>query len=639
MTHVANPPALSADPASREVMQWVREHWIMMAALALIAAELWLKGAVLAHSYFRQDDFAFFDRALDSRLNWSFLMRVYNGHMMPGSMAFVWVLARADLYDWSLTSAVTLGVLALSSLALFRVLRTMLGSRPAVLVPLTVYLFTPILLPGLSFWSTTFQWVPTQLVIAMALNAHVTYVKTGRFWHAIVAAAWILAGLLFDDVAVLLPVLFFALTSAFFVPGRWAPAVLGAVRRYWRAWTMYGLLCVGYAALFFAQLQSSGQEFVKPGPFTNVLSFASTLARVSLIPGALGGPWHWLSIGNLAFAVEFPVLTPIAWAVAAIVVLVSVWFRRRAFRAWIILAAWVVLSTVVPLIAGRVGVGEPQIVGADLHYLADTAPVLAICIGLAFWPAAGEEDVYRGRPHPLVRSAAAVALMSVFLAGSLWSTFTYLADTTGAVVRSYMATAAAAVAAAPAGSVIADTTTPPNVETATYFGRYGYTSQLIGPLVKTPPGQPARHLTWMKAPSGVIKNLLMFDPSGRLAHTAIEGRAASPPPGARGCWNAGFLARSIPIPGTTPMYYWPWTLALDYHGPAVTLAVTFGQHTHDVQLPAGQHRVYIPALGSGSSFRVQVVAGGPAVCITHFDLGNLVVSYELFPIPADPVSG
>ncbi len=126
---------------------------------------------------------------------------MYGGHFMPGSLALTWALSRISLYDWTLASMVNMALLAASGLALLRLLRTLFGGRPAILVPLVVYLFCPIMLPGLAFWATTLQWLPTQLAIFMALNAQVLYVRSGRLRHAVAAAAWIAFGLLFDEAA------------------------------------------------------------------------------------------------------------------------------------------------------------------------------------------------------------------------------------------------------------------------------------------------------------------------------------------------------------------------------------------------------------------------------------------------------
>lgn len=636
MTQVEDVPTHSTELAPREAIEWVRTNQITLVAIALIVAQLWLKGVVLGHAYFRQDDYQVFDRALASHLDWRYLMTVYNGHMTPGAMAVAWMLARLSLYDWVLTSSVTIVFLAASSVALLRLLRTLFGNRPAILIPFVVYLFTPLMLTGLTFWTNTLLWLPTQLVIFMALNAHIVYIRGGQFWHAIVATVWLAVGMLFDDAGVLVPLLIFALTTAFFSSGRWPQAALAVLRKYWRAWVLYGALAVGYAVVFFHQLPTSNQQPIKPGQFSNVLSFVSVLTRVSFIPGALGGPWRWLSLGDLAFAAELPILTYLAWVVAAVIVGASLWYRRRAERAWVILAAWVFVTAIAPLVIGRVGLASATLLGADLHYLADSLPVLAICLGLAFWPVTEEESAYRSHPPARPRRLGTAAVLVVFSVGSLWSYHAYEADTSSAASRSYIATARAAVAGAPQGAVIFDTPTPTDIEVAALFGRYAYTSQVIGPLANA---LPVKHLRWTSAPSGAIANLMIFDDNGRLWRVLLLGRAGAPPAADHGCWRVGYRPVRLQIPGISPLYVWPWTLDLTYSGQSAALAVEFGGRWHDEALPAGQHDVYVPALGGGSSITVQLIGGGPSVCLTHLSIGNPVPSILSKPIPAVPVPG
>jgi len=592
-----------AEPETSEAVAWVRSNWVTLAAVVLIAGQLYLVARVLSHAYFRQDDFLLFDWALKSRLDWHFLGTNYGGHFMPGSLALAWALDRASVYDWTLASTVNLAILAASCLALLRLLRTLFGSRPAILIPLVVYLFSPIMLPGLTFWATTLQWLPTQLAILMALNAHISYVRTGRYWHAIVAAAWIAFGLLFDEVNVLVPVLLLALTSAFLLSGGWPQTLAESVRRFWRAWLLYLVLAAGYAVVFVHQLSTSTQQPVKPGQFSNVLAFTSELIRVSFIPGALGGPWHWLSLGfsngtpgDYAFATEYPPLTQLSWSVAALIILASLWYRRHAWRAWALLAAWIFGSAVVPLVAGRVGLGvSPSILGDDLHYLADSLPVLAV------WPVTGEENAYRAKPARWIPATSAAAVLPVFLAGSLWSYDSYEHATSTVAGKSYIATAREAVATAPADAEIVATPVPPFVETYVWFGRYAYTDRVIGALEAT-----GQRLHWTDAPSGVFSNLMVFDGVGRLWRSvAIQGDTVHAP-AHRGCWQVGSKTTKIPLGGS--LYHWGWEINMSYVGPAATMAVSFGGAWHDVQLPAGLHTVWVPAAGAGSVVQAKLLA-------------------------------
>ncbi|HUB38125.1 MAG TPA: hypothetical protein VMA72_04675 [Streptosporangiaceae bacterium] len=640
MSHAAHVRVRVAEPETSEAVTWLRSNWVPLAAVVMIGAQLYLVATVLSHAYFRQDDFVLFDWALKSRFDWHFLGTNYGGHFMPGSLALAWVLDRVSLYDWTLASIVNLAILAASCLALLRLLRTMFGKRPAILIPLAVYLFSPIMLPGLTFWATTLQWLPAQLAILMALNAHISYVRTGRYWHAVAAAIWIAFGLLFDEVNVLVPVLLLALTSAFLLPGGWPHTLAESLRRFWRAWLLYLALVAAYALVFVHQLHTSSQQPVKPGQFSNVLAFISELIRVSFVPGALGGPWHWLALSSgsgtpadYAFATEYPPLTQLSWSVAAFIILASLWYRRHAWRGWVILAAWIFGSAVVPLVAGRVGLGvSPGILGDDLHYLADSMPVLAVCLGLAFWPLAGEQNAYQAKPARWVPRTGAVAVLAIFLAGSLWSYDTYEHATSTVDGKSYIATARAAVAAAPKDAEIVATPVPPFVETYVWFGRYAYTDKVIGAL-----GTAAQGLHWTDAPAGVFSNLMVFDGVGRLWRSvAIQGDTVHAPAG-RGCWQVGSRGTKIPLGGA--LYHWGWEISMSYVGPAATMAVQFGGVWHDVQLPAGLHTAWVPAAGAGSVVRAKLVSGGPTECVSSLSIGNVVPSVFSHPSPAKPIPG
>src|SRR5205807_1194400 len=74
---------------------------------------------------------------------------------------------------------------ALAGLALLRALRTLFGNRMALLLPLAVFLFTPIALTDLSWWAVGCQAVPVQLALAMAVDQHVRYIRTGRIRNVV----------------------------------------------------------------------------------------------------------------------------------------------------------------------------------------------------------------------------------------------------------------------------------------------------------------------------------------------------------------------------------------------------------------------------------------------------------------------
>jgi hypothetical protein len=636
---------------SSEAIEWLRRNAVTLVGLALIGVSLWWKAAFLAHFYFRQDDFLYWDRAFASGFSWSYLMTAYGGHLLPGDFAIVWVLARISFYDWTLTSTVTVLLFAASGLAMLRLLRMLFGNRPAILIPLVVGLFTPLTLSALSFWAALLNSLPLQLAMFMAANAHVLYVRTGRFRHAAAAASWLAIGMAAADAGAAVPLLLFALTSAFLLPaagvaGSWRVTAVAALKKFWRAWVLYAALVVAYIVIFVIQLSGANQHPTKPGLFSGVLTYAWDLVGRSFIPAMFGGPLEWYSIGNFAYA-----LTPIwliwaTWAVAAVVIVASLWFRRHAWRAWAILAGWLLIADIIPVVIGRVSLIAPAFLGLDLHYLADSVPVLVLCLSLAFWPVVGESKPYRARrPARVPRYAVVCALIGCFLAGSIWSAQTYIRDTSSSTERSYIATASAAVRQVQPGTTVISQPVPSDIMDEPLFSSWGYTSAVIGPLVPH-----SQHLTWTLSPAGVIPRLMLFDSLGRLRTAVLEGPSSSPPtpaaPVSRShsrltsrhatCWPVGTLNPTrIPVEGS--LYRWIWTALVDYSGPATKLQLQFGGKPAVVAVPAGHHEIYMPATGSGSAVTVRALSPAPGACISRLTVGSLQPSRTAYPVPFFPV--
>src|SRR5215469_7472742 len=343
--------AVRPDPPPQE--DWLRGHGVLLAGVMIVAAAMWWKAGLLAHFYFRQSDFQILEQAARSKVTWRYLTTPTAMHLGPAALGYAWLMAKASLYDWTLASAVTVVLIGCTGLALLRLLRTMFGDRPAILGLLVIYLVSPLMLPELSWWSLTLGWLPLQLAGFMAVDAHLRHIRSGHWRHAAAAAAWAGAGMMFSYLGALIPLFLFAITSGFFSPGSWVRAALRTLRANWKAWAIYALLLGGYAVLFVTVMNQTAGAGLNSPTTSDATTFASTLIRVGLIPGALGGPWRWHSTGGYAIAVQTPVATQLGWIAAAAIVLASIWFRRRAWRAWAILAAAVVVGAITPVIAWR----------------------------------------------------------------------------------------------------------------------------------------------------------------------------------------------------------------------------------------------------------------------------------------------
>jgi len=592
---------------------------VLAAGVVLIAVQLGWKAYLLSHFYFRQDDFQLMDHALSSDFNVRYLFTIGPEQLAPAGRAFTWLLVRASVYNWALASVCTVILLAAAGLAMLGLLLLLHGRRPAILIPLVIFLFTPLTLPGLSFWTTTLLWLPLQLTMILAVSSHIRYLRSGSAAHLIAATAWLVTGMLFDELGVLVPVLVFALTSAFLTagrPGRWWQTAGLAARRYWRAWLVYGTVAVGYLVVYVFQLPTSVQQPTRPPSFGSVLTLASTMLRVSFVPAALGGVWHWSAQGGgYAYVAETPGLTQVCWVVALLVVVASLRYRRHALRAWLILAGWLVLADLLPVVFARLTELPATRLGADLHYVADSAPVLALCVGLACWPVIGEEQPYRvARPKSLPLAIAGLTLVGAVAAGSLWSGAAYLRQTSSAVTRSYIANARLALARAPSGTVIVTGLTPATVMFARFLGTAAQTSRVLGPLAPK-----AARIRFTTAPAGVIRDLMIFTDRGTLRPALDIGATSVSPAGNSGCWPV--LTQPTTIPLRASLFAYGWIVRLHYSGPATAMQLRFGAEVRDARLQAGMHNLYIPVVGAGNAVVVRRLDPGPTVCITHVTVG------------------
>jgi hypothetical protein len=601
---------------------WLRANSVIIAGVALIAAQLGWKAYLLSHFYFRQDDFQLLARAWSSALSLRYLFTMGPEQLAPAGRVVTWLLVRISPYNWTLASAVTIVLLAAASLAMLRLLLLLFGKRPAILIPLIIFLFTPLTLSGLSFWTTTTLWLPLQLTMILAIDSHIRYVRSGSMRHAVAATAWLGTGMLFDELGVLVPVLVFALTSAYLMPGRWRATAGRALTQYWRAFLMYGTVAVAYFVIFVIRLPTSVQQPVSPRSFASVLTLASTMLRVSFVPAAIGGPWQWLARGgDYGYAAEVPVLTQVSWVLAVLIVAASLRYRRRSLRAWAILAGWILLADLFPVVVSRLTELPATLSGADLHYVADSAPVLALCVGLAFLPVVGEADPYRvPRPQPAALAASAVVLTGAFLAGSAWSGVSYLDATSSARTRAYISTARSALARAKPGTVIVSGTTPRYVMYAGFLGRAAQTSQVLAPLAP----KNAR-IRFTNVPDGAIANLMMFDSLGRLRPALDVGATSARPAGAGTmCWPVRSAPTTIPL--NASVFRYAWIVRLRYSGPATTIQLRLGTAVRDVALPAGQADVYVRVVGAGRTVLVRRLSAGPPACISSLTVGLMYLA-------------
>jgi hypothetical protein len=629
--------ALKASPVDAELIgaiRWLRANQVLAVGLLLIAAQLWWKAGLLGRSFFRLDDYIYLEHASSSGLTWSYLTWVDAGHLDVVGSAIVWVLTRISPEDWTLASAATLVLLGCTCFALLRMLRTLFGDRPGILLLLSLYLLSPLSLPGLSWWTVTLEQLPLQLAIFCAVTAHVHYLRTGGFKHAVAAAAWLAVAMLSSFQGAAVPFLLFAMTSAFFVAGGWSRALWPTVRKHWRTWGLYLALTACYATLYLLRLRTSTAAPARPPTFADSLSYAGTLLRDTFVPGAFGGPWRWVASGVEALADPPTALAWASWVLAVVVVLASLMYGWRAWRAWAILVGWLIVVDVVPVLAGRSNLVSGLVLGLSARYVWDAIGIAVLCLGLAFMPLVGGPGPW-SIPRRLSRPefAAATTAVVAIVVGSLWSFYDYPADPAAAGGASYIATARQALADAPNGTVIVDDPTPVDV-TGGFFGPVTETSSVLSPLMAESPGTRRVFITH---PDGTYDHLMEFDGFGRLVPAAVYGDASPPVPAGGACWPDSFGNIAVPLASVATKAS---TLRIGYlAGSPARVLITFGGMSTLYSVERGLHSVFLPVSGSSASTVVIQRVSGALPCVGDAQAGLLLPSEAGPAIPPLAVAG
>ena len=627
------PRALEAPRASGELAgsaRWLRANPVVATGLLLIGVQLLWKAGLLGRSFFRLDDYYYLEHASAQGLSWSYLAWVNAGHLDVAGSAVAWVLVRISPDDWTLASAATLVLLGCTCLALLRMLRTLFGDRPGILLLLALYLLSPLSLPGVSWWTVTLEQLPLQLATFCALSAHVRYLRTRGFRHAVAAAAWQAAAMLSAFQGAAVPLLLFAVTSAFFTGGAWSRALWPALREHWRTWGLYATLAAAYVALYLARLGTSTVRLSRPASFADVLTYAGTLLRQTFVPGAFGGPWRWSASGVEALADPPPALAWTSWVLAVVVMLMSLMYAWRAWRAWAILAGWLIVVDIVPVLAGRSSLVPGAVLGLSARYVWDATAILVLCLGLAFIPLAGAPSPRRlSRPE----FAAATTVVAAVACGSLWSFYDYPADPSAAAASSYVATARLALADAPGGTVIVDDPVPPDV-TGGFTGPVADASSVLSPLLAGPSGGRPRFIA---QPDGTYDHLLEFDGYGRLAPSSIFGVASQPLPAGGACWPAkdGSLVVRLNSVATGAS-----TLRIGYlSSGSGQVLVTFGARSLLYRVEKGLHAAYLPVAGASAGTVVIQQVSGAIPCVGDAAAGVLLPSAAGPAVPPLAVTG
>jgi hypothetical protein len=485
-----------------------------------------------------------------------------------------------------------------------------------LLVPLAVFLFSPLTLEASSWWAVGINMLPMQLAMVLSIGATVKYIRTRRRKHLVTLALSVLLGLLFFEKALLTVALVFLVALCLYAPGGPLRAIGATIRRWWPAWTTLTLLSLLFLAGY---LSVSTSSLRRPSSVQEVVDFVTQMFGTTLIPGLLGGPWSWFPAGDGA-PITAPT-EPMRWVALALMltfVAWTVWLRGAAAgRAWLLVLLYTALVAGL-LGATRMGSVYSAVAGAVPRYIADVIVVAAIAIGVALCGLRREglDDLVDAPPRTApVRWAARPALLGVLAALLVSATVTGVRfgdEWSLKAGRDYLANARADLARAPAGTVFMDEPVPESV-----VGRlshpYNMQSEFFAPLKHGPVFVTQ------------AREVSVFDDEGHIRPGWVRGVKAVPGP-LSGCGYQLGYGKSTRVPLADPVNAYWHVVRIAYLADRDTSAqVRIGIDkpvAFDVR--RGLNAMFLIVWGSGADVRVDVLDKAASVCSNEIAVGELV---------------
>ncbi|GLY02561.1 hypothetical protein [Actinoplanes sp. NBRC 101535] len=574
-------------------------------AAVMIAVSVAARALIAHRGYLAYDDFPILSMADRNDPTPDYLFRLFNNHFMPGGHLLSWLALRFGGFGYGPFLALLVAGQAAVSVAFYRLLRLMLPATWTLLVPLTVFLFTPLTLEAGTWWAVGVNVLPMQLAMVLAVGAQVKYVRTRRPLHLITLGLSILLGLLFFEKAILAVALVFLVTACLYGDGLWS-----TVRRWWPSWLVLTGVSLAFLGLYSALATSSVR---RPSSVAEVLTFIGQAISHTLLPGLIGGPWAWFPAGDGApIASPPPAARWTAIVITAAFVAYTIWRRRTtASRAWLLLVFY--LALVLGLLgATRMGSVYSAVAGSVPRYIADVAVVAALAIGVALCGIQErEEKAAKIRMSPILLTGLAALLLS-----SAFTGIRYGDEWAKKAGRDYLANARADLATLPAGTVFMDQPVPEGV-VGPLSAPYNRQSEFFAPLPEGP----------VFVTQG--RDIRVFDQAGHVVKGWIDGPANRPGP-RQGCGYriTGGPVR-IPLTASTAEYWHVIRIAyLSDRDASATVRLGDGE-PRGFDVHRGLNAMFVVVYGGGAE--VVLESGDPAagICTDEVAVGDLV------PAPAN----
>ena len=581
-------------------------RWVLVWAVVLLAVQAAFRGFVMFGGWFLYDDLSFIERAATQPL-WSteYLLTSWNGHVMPG--AFVWVHVLTSLWPLEYTPVAISGLVAqaLAGVAMYALLVELFGRRPAVLVPLTFYLFSAITLPATLWWAAALNQLPGVAALTLALWGQVRYHRTGQLRYGVVTVLAVVGGLLFSEKVILAVPVLFLLSLLYFTAGPPWTRVKDCLKAGAPVWSALGAVTLVYAAYYLVAVPSPVNG--EPNAVVALKTMGHNLIY-AVAPALYGGPFTWQQLGVGAVASPPTAVVVLSAVTTALLIAWSVARRHRAVFGWLVIAGYWAVNTFILGMTRAPWVGP--VIGQEYRYATDLAVVLTVFGSLAVLPLHGTwqhgrpqlllprrravtDAVPRGlAPSGLTEPVVAGALSIAFVVSALITTMAFDAPWRNEVTPRFFDTVRTDLASLPERVTMVDLILPDTAApSAAVFGTTAHTA------VAAMPNRP----TFLE-PGEASHDLWIIGDDGHVRQAWVDGfrNVDGPEPGCG--WRVGQDPVTVPLVGST--MDWRWYVQVDYIASLeADTTISAGSVETPVHIEPGAHRLFLMSDGPVDSVR------------------------------------
>ena len=302
-------------------------------------------------------------------------MQDYSGHLFPGGFLIAWLNTHLAPLDWSVAVVEIVVLQLVASVLAWLVLCRLLPGSWWRLPVLSVYLFCPLALWPTQWWAVAIQYLPVSIFLFLATWALLHRLQEGSRWSGPLVVLATAAGLLFQERAVLYPMVLGFVAIAF-AEARGLRRIGVAFRGHLVVWVPLAVLLLGYVWL---HRELAPIARTSPGSLAASAELVGNFVARNAVPGFAGGPWA--DPGPSTIVVPTGWAVALSWAVVVVVVVLTLLRSGSAVWGWLLLLTYTVADAVL-LFGGRTGPDFGEALGLIPRYSADIVPVLVVGLGL-----------------------------------------------------------------------------------------------------------------------------------------------------------------------------------------------------------------------------------------------------------------